>query len=72
MFIWGSDDPLVPSRFSDHVADELPDAPQVILSDCGHVPQVELPERTHELVREFIGSSGRSSQVPLRRGARAA
>jgi pimeloyl-ACP methyl ester carboxylesterase/putative sterol carrier protein len=72
LFIWGSDDPLVPSRFSEHVAEELPDAPQVILSDCGHVPQVELPERTHELVSDFIGSSGQTTAVPLRRLARTA
>jgi hypothetical protein len=43
-----------------------------VLSDCGHVPQVELPERTHELVGEFIASGGRSAAVPLRRLARSA
>jgi pimeloyl-ACP methyl ester carboxylesterase/putative sterol carrier protein len=72
LFIWGSDDPLVPAGFSRHVATALPQAPQVVLSDCGHVPQIELPERTHELVREFIASAGDSAAVPVRRLARSA
>jgi len=72
LFIWGSDDPLVPARFSRHVATALPDAPQVVLSDCGHVPQIELPERTHQLVGEFIASAGDSAAVPVRRLARSA
>jgi pimeloyl-ACP methyl ester carboxylesterase len=72
LFIWGSDDPLVPARFSRHVATVLPGAPQVVLSDCGHVPQIELPERTHELIGEFIASAGDSAAVPVRRLARSA
>lgn len=72
LFVWGSDDPLVPSSFSRPVAAALPDAPQVVLSDCGHVPQIELPERTHELIREFVASAGRSAAVPMRRLARSA
>jgi pimeloyl-ACP methyl ester carboxylesterase len=66
LFIWGSDDPLVPSRFSHHVATALPDSPQIVLSDCGHVPQIELPERTHALIREFIASAGASASAPAR------
>ena len=51
LFVWGEDDRLVPARFSRHVAAILPSAAQVVLSDCGHVPQIELAERTHELLR---------------------
>jgi len=58
LFVWGSEDRLVPARFSRHVAAALPDASQVVLPECGHVPQVELPEETHGLVREFINSGG--------------
>jgi pimeloyl-ACP methyl ester carboxylesterase len=61
LFIWGNEDPLVPARFSRHVAEALPDAPQVVLPHCGHVPQIELPERTHGLIREFISSAGESA-----------
>ena len=72
LFIWGSEDPLVPARFSRHVARVLPEAPQVVLSDCGHVPQIELPERTHELIGGFIASGGESTALPLRQLARSA
>jgi pimeloyl-ACP methyl ester carboxylesterase len=72
LFIWGDDDPLVPSRFSNHVAEALPDAPQVVLSECGHVPQVELPERTHELIGGFIANAGAADAIPTRRLARSA
>ena len=60
LFVWGSDDPLVPASFSRHVAAILPEARQVVMSDCGHVPQVELPERTHSMLQSFIGSAGRT------------
>ena len=59
LFVWGSDDLLVPARFSRHVAAILPDSAQVVLAECGHVPQVELPEPTHSMLRTFIDSTGR-------------
>ena len=64
MFVWGDSDRVVPSRFSRHVATALPDAPQVVLHDCGHVPQVELPEQTHAMIREFIDSAGALAELP--------
>ena len=54
LFIWGSHDPLVPPAFSRHVARWLPSAEQLTLERCGHVPQVERPEETHRLLREFF------------------
>ncbi len=58
MFVWGDDDRLVPVAFSRHVADALPSADQVVLPECGHVPQVELADRTNGLIRGHIASSG--------------
>ena len=57
MFVWGDRDWLVPSRFARHVVNALPKARSVVLEDCGHVPQFELPERTHALIREFFGAA---------------
>lgn len=57
LFIWGDRDILVPAGFARHVEEALPKARSVVLQDCGHVPQFELPERTHALVRDFF--SGR-------------
>ncbi|MDP9341890.1 MAG: alpha/beta fold hydrolase [Actinomycetota bacterium] len=56
LFLWGQRDWLVPARFARHVERALPDATSVVLEDCGHVPQYELPERTHAMVREFLGA----------------
>jgi pimeloyl-ACP methyl ester carboxylesterase len=70
LFVWGKDDRLVPRAFSRHVAEALPQAHQVVLSDCGHVPQVELPEVTNALIRQHLeaaagglGEAGRASVV---------
>jgi pimeloyl-ACP methyl ester carboxylesterase len=54
LFIWGSHDKLVPANFSRHVGKWLPNAPQVTISDCGHVPQVECPEKTNDLLMRFF------------------
>jgi pimeloyl-ACP methyl ester carboxylesterase len=72
LFIWGSEDRLVPARFSRHVASALPSAFQLVLSDCGHVPQIELPEQTHALIREFIATGGESASFERLRLARSA
>lgn len=53
LFIWGRRDRLVPLAFARHVTDALPTAQHVEL-DCGHVPQVEMPSRTHAAVSRFL------------------
>ena len=55
MFVWGDEDPLVPLAFSRYVRDALPSARQVVLDQCGHVPQVEHPVDANALVHDFIG-----------------
>lgn len=57
LFVWGDRDVLVPSGFSKHVEEALPHAKSVVLEDCGHVPQFELPEVLHPLVRAFLGDA---------------
>ena len=70
LFIWGAEDWLIPAGFARHVAQALPSARQVILEDCGHVPQVELPEQTNRLIREQVTpakqshSHGRRHRLP--------
>jgi pimeloyl-ACP methyl ester carboxylesterase len=54
LFIWGSHDRLVPSAFGRHVAKWLPEAEQVTLEECGHVPQVERPAEANELLLSFF------------------
>jgi pimeloyl-ACP methyl ester carboxylesterase len=54
LFIWGSHDGLVPAAFGRHVRKWLPHAEQVTMDSCGHVPQVERPEETNDLLMRFI------------------
>lgn len=54
LFVWGERDTLVPPGFARHVEKALPGVESIILEDCGHVPQYELPDRTHQLVRGFL------------------
>ena len=57
LFVWGDSDRLVPAGFSRHVARAIPSARQVVLPECGHVPQVELADRTNALIRGHIARS---------------
>jgi pimeloyl-ACP methyl ester carboxylesterase len=66
LFIWGSHDPLVPAAFSRHVRQWLPSAEQVTIDQCGHVPQVERPEETNELLMGFFAQA---EQALRHRGA---
>ena len=57
LFIWGDSDRLVPARFARHVGEALPSADQVVLEECGHVPQVELAEQANRLIREHVAAT---------------
>lgn len=75
LFVWGTHDPLIPAAFSRHVGEWLPSAEQVTLESCGHVPQVEHPEETNELLLDFFARAeqgARDSVAYAAPGARAA
>ena len=54
LFVWGKQDRLVPIAFMKHVEEILPNARHLEL-DCGHVPQLEAPRRTHAAIRDLLG-----------------
>ena len=54
LFVWASHDRLIPEQFRHHVERWLPQAEQVVLEGCGHVPQVEAPRRTNGLLERFF------------------
>jgi pimeloyl-ACP methyl ester carboxylesterase len=64
LFVWGDHDPLVPAAFEGHVRKWLPSAEQVTLEGCGHVPQVECPERTNDLLLNFFTRAERLLAAP--------
>jgi pimeloyl-ACP methyl ester carboxylesterase len=60
LFVWGGRDRLVPATFARHVTEAVPAAETVVIGDCGHVPQFELPEETNRVIREFLSGPGGS------------
>jgi pimeloyl-ACP methyl ester carboxylesterase len=55
LFVWGRQDRLVPIAFMKHVERALPSAEHLEL-ECGHVPQLEAPERTHTAIERFLSA----------------
>jgi pimeloyl-ACP methyl ester carboxylesterase len=53
LFIWGTHDRLVSTAFMKHVERALPAARHVEL-DCGHIPQIERPRKTHDAIEKFL------------------
>src|SRR3954447_5032757 len=53
LFVWGSRDTVVPLSFARHVEEALPRAYRLELP-CGHVPQLERPQATHDAVTRFL------------------
>jgi pimeloyl-ACP methyl ester carboxylesterase len=62
LFVWGRHDSVVPAAFSRHVRKWLPQAEQVIVDACGHVPQVECPEETNRLLMRFFAQVERAAE----------
>ena len=63
LFVWGRRDALVPIGFRRHVEKALPAARHVRAAlpsaehlelNCGHVPQLERPQRTHDAITRFL------------------
>jgi pimeloyl-ACP methyl ester carboxylesterase len=71
LFVWSSHDKLVPPGLRRHVERALPSAEHILLDGCGHVPQVERPERTNGLIRRFFAHADALGPAPssLRRAA---
>jgi pimeloyl-ACP methyl ester carboxylesterase len=55
LFVWGRNDPIIPSAFARHVEAALPSAQHAELN-CGHVPQIERPDETERVLKRFLGA----------------
>jgi pimeloyl-ACP methyl ester carboxylesterase len=71
LFVWGSHDRLIPAKFARQVAEWLPGAEQIVLEDCGHVPQVERSAQTNGLLQRFFARADalRPAVPPVRAAA---
>jgi pimeloyl-ACP methyl ester carboxylesterase len=72
LFIWGSHDRIVPPAFERHVRRWLPQAEQVTIQNCGHVPQVECPAETNRWLMEFFARADGGAEAPEGRGRQGA
>jgi pimeloyl-ACP methyl ester carboxylesterase len=52
--VWGTRDTFMPAGSLDMLRDNLPGGRVVALPGCGHMPQIESPRQTAELVRQAI------------------
>ena len=57
LIVWGHDDRVVPIDAARIYERSLPNGRLVTVEDCGHLVDMEQPERLAELVAEHIGSS---------------
>jgi pimeloyl-ACP methyl ester carboxylesterase len=60
MFVYGKRDVLITHHFGKKVQRALPRAKVVVWNDCGHVPQIECPERTADLLTGFFAHARRA------------
>jgi len=75
LFAWSSHDKLVPPGFRHHVERWLPSAEQIVITGCGHAPQVERPAHTNGLIERFlarVAPLGRSATTRAPVAAKAA
>lgn len=57
LVVWGLEDRVIDYRNADVFVDQIPDARKVLLEGVGHVPMVEVPEESAQLVREFLAET---------------
>ncbi|MDQ6651540.1 MAG: alpha/beta hydrolase, partial [Acidobacteriota bacterium] len=54
LIIWGAQDELIPLAVGRKMNSLIKDSKLVIIENCGHVPQEEMPERVSEEITKFI------------------
>lgn len=54
LVLTGDEDNTIPNTLSKEMADGIPGAKLVILPQCGHLPQVELPRATADAMVEWL------------------
>lgn len=66
LLIWGERDARSPLRVARQFQDAIPDVELVVIPDCGHVSNLEQPERFTEAVRAFCRAHSPVSVTPQR------
>lgn len=56
LIIWGAHDKIIPSYHAEKFARDIAGSKLVMFEECGHVPQIELPEETKQAMLEFFST----------------
>ncbi len=64
MLLWGENDLVAPLRAGEQIRDNIPGARLMIITECGHLPQVEVPDVISEQIRYFVQNFDRQSGLP--------
>jgi pimeloyl-ACP methyl ester carboxylesterase len=54
LIVFGREDRVIPSAYGQQFADRIASSRLELIDRCGHIPHVESPERTRELVGGFL------------------
>ena len=54
LLVWGEHDARSPLTVARELERAIPDAELVVIPGCGHVSNLEEPERFNEVVRDFV------------------
>jgi pimeloyl-ACP methyl ester carboxylesterase len=61
LVIWGRQDRMVHAKGADRLTDAVQGVKVELLDECGHCPQVEMPDRFAELLLAFDPSVARAA-----------
>ena len=61
LVIWGERDRMVSAKGAERILAEVEGATAEIIPDCGHCPQVEVPDVVHRLIAEFASDGLRAA-----------
>jgi pimeloyl-ACP methyl ester carboxylesterase len=56
LVVWGKQDRLVPVAYAEEFGRRIAGSRVEVVDECGHIPQLEQPERTFALVSSFLGA----------------
>ena len=61
LFIYGRRDALITHRFGHKIRKHVPHATVKVWNDCGHVPQIEFPDRTIRSIDKFFSQAAETA-----------
>ncbi|MDE1819403.1 MAG: alpha/beta hydrolase [Euryarchaeota archaeon] len=56
LIVWGRQDRILPSQWAIELSERIPGSRAVVLEECGHIPQLELPGEFTQIVEGFLST----------------